>query len=109
MALVIRMRQQGAKNRQTYRVIVTDERVRRDGKYLEKLGWYNPHAKENNTLHLDVPRLQHWLDQGAQVSDSVKALVQRAAPEVIREQKAKAVPARMKARAKLKKKTSHAN
>ena len=45
MALVIRLRQQGRNNRQTYRVVVVDSRYPRDGKYLEMLGWYNPCEK----------------------------------------------------------------
>jgi small subunit ribosomal protein S16 len=45
MALKIRLRQQGRKNRQTYRLVVTDIRNPRDGKYLEMIGWYNPFNK----------------------------------------------------------------
>ncbi len=103
MALVIRMRQQGAKNRQTFRVVVTDERSPRDGKYLEKLGWYNPHAEEEKNLHLDLTRLQYWLDNGAQISDRVKTLVKKTAPDVAKQISAKKVAARARARAKLKK------
>ncbi len=103
MALVIRMRQQGAKNRQTYRVVVTDGRSPRDGKYLEKLGWYNPHAEDAKSLQLDIPRLQYWLDNGAQISDRVKSLVKRTAPEVVHQMSAKKVASRERLRAKLKK------
>ncbi len=103
MALVIRMRQQGAKNRQTFRVVVTDERSPRDGKYVEKLGWYNPHAEEAKNLHLDLTRLQYWLDNGAQISDRVKTLVKKTAPEVALQMSAKKTAARARLRAKLKK------
>jgi len=102
MALIIRMRQQGAKNRQTFRVVVTDERSPRDGKYVEKLGWYDPHAEQEKNLHLDLPRLQYWVDQGAQVSDRVKSLVKRASSDVALQLSAKRVAAREKARAKRK-------
>lgn len=104
MALVIRMRQQGAKNRQTYRVVVTDVRSPRDGKYIEKLGWYNPFAEGEKSLQLNAERLQHWLNMGAQVSESVQSLVQRSAPDVMKQQTAKKVARMEKARVKRKKK-----
>jgi small subunit ribosomal protein S16 len=98
--LIIRLRQQGAKNRQTYRLVVTDERSPLDGKYVEKLGWYNPHAEESRSLQIDAPRMLFWIDQGAQVSDRVKALVKRVAPEVVQHVTAKRVARRAKARIK---------
>ena len=85
MALVIRMRQQGTSSRQRFRIVVTDERNPRDGKYVEKLGWYNPFGENDKNCFLDVPRLQYWVDNGAQVSDRVKSLVNRLAPEVVKE------------------------
>ncbi len=102
MALVIRMRQQGANSRQRFRVVVTDERNPRDGKYVEKLGWYNPFAAEGKNYQLDVPRIQFWIDQGAQISDRVKSLVKKLAPEVVKEMSAKKVAKINKARAKRK-------
>jgi small subunit ribosomal protein S16 len=100
MALVIRMRQQGANSRQRFRVVVTDVRSPRDGKYLEKLGWYNPFGQEGKNLQLDIPRIQFWLDQGAQISDRVKSMVERFSPDVVRGMAAKAVAKREKARLK---------
>lgn len=85
MALIIRMRQQGAASRQRFRLVVTDSKNPRDGKYLEMLGWYNPFGKENENYFIDVPRLQHWVGVGAQVSDRVEDLVKRLAPEVVKE------------------------
>lgn len=82
MALKIRLRQQGRKNGQTYRVVVADERVRRDGKYLEKLGWYLPYLADNN-CSIDGARVSHWLDLGAKMSEQVEALVAKNAPEVL--------------------------
>lgn len=84
MALVIRLRQQGRTNRQTYRVVVADSRYPRDGKYLEMLGWYNPFQAENN-VKIDADRLDHWIKQGAQVSEKVEQLATRAAPEVVKQ------------------------
>ena len=85
MALVIRMRQQGTSSRQRFRIVVTDERNPRDGKYIEKIGWYNPFGANDQNCFLDVPRLQYWVDNGAQVSDRVKSLVNRLSPEVVKE------------------------
>lgn len=85
MALIIRMRQQGANSRQRFRLVVTHSRHPRDGKYLEMIGWYNPFGADNKKTFIDVPRVQFWLAQGAQISDRVKALVKRMAPEVVRE------------------------
>lgn len=100
MALVIRMRQQGANSRQRFRVVLTDIRNPRDGKYIEKLGWYNPFGEEGKNYQLDVPRIQFWIDQGAQVSDRVKSLVKRIAPEVVQQMVAKKVAKTEKARVK---------
>ena len=82
MALKIRLRQQGCKNAQTYRVVIADAKTRRDGKYVEKLGWYLPLLQENN-CSINGERVSHWLDLGAQMSDQVKSLVEKNAPEVL--------------------------
>ncbi len=82
MALKIRLRQQGCKNAQTYRVVIADAKTRRDGKYVEKLGWYLPLLQENN-CSINGERVSHWLDLGAQMSDQVKSLVEKNAPEVM--------------------------
>lgn len=108
MALIIRMRQQGANSRQQFRVIVTDVRSPRDGKYVEKLGWYNPFGKEGKTFQLDIPRIQFWLDQGAQISDRVKSMVLSFAPEVVQALKQKEVAKREKTRIKRRDKAAKA-
>lgn len=103
MALSIRMRQQGRTNRQTYRVVLTDERAPRDGKYLEQLGWYNPiETVPEKQFHLDAARIEFWIKQGALLSDNVKTLMMKSAPEVIRAQTARAVALRAKLREKRK-------
>ena len=84
MALIIRMRQQGANSRQHFRIVVTDVRHPRDGKYIDKLGWYNPFAPNDQNNHIDIDRLQYWIDHGAQISPRVRSLVMRKAPEVIK-------------------------
>lgn len=84
MALKIRLRQQGRRNRPFYRLVVTDMRTRRDGKYHEALGWYDPLAKEDaEQVFLNADRVQHWLDSGAILSDNVRALLKRNAPEIV--------------------------
>ena len=104
MALVIRMRQQGANSRQCFRIVVTDVRHPRDGKYMEKLGWYNPFGPTEKNYFVDLERLQFWVGLGAQISDRVKSLVKAVAPEVVKQMTAKKVAKREKARAKRKKK-----
>lgn len=103
MALKIRLRQQGRNNRAFYRIVLTDVRSPRDGKYVEALGWYNPIGKDpESTLSIKLDRVQHWLGQGAQLTEKAQALVAKAAPNVIREQTEKAVQNRAKERAKRK-------
>ena len=84
MAVKIRLRQQGRANRQTYRLVVCDIRTKRDGKYLEMLGWYDPCLAENNA-HIKEERTHHWLEQGAEMTDEAKALIRRMAPGVIKQ------------------------
>lgn len=84
MAVKIRLRQQGRANRQTYRLVACESRVKRDGKYLENLGWYDPFLKENNAL-VNAERTAHWLGLGAEMSPEAKMLLARVAPHVIKE------------------------
>lgn len=83
MALVIRLRKMGKNNYQTFRLVVLDKRRPRDGKYVEMLGWYNPRVEKNN-MSIKNDRVLYWLEMGAQLSDSARALVKKAAPEVIK-------------------------
>lgn len=85
MALKIRLRSQGATNHVTYRLVVTDSRSPRDGKYLESVGWYNPYAAEiDQKVCLKADRVQHWLDRGAVLSECVESLVKQAAPSIVK-------------------------
>ncbi len=99
MALKIRLRQQGRNNRQTYRVVVTDTRAPRDGKYIEMLGWYQP-AEPANNLFIDAERAGHWLAQGAQLSGQVENLLSQAAPAVLKGHKEKLQAKKLKETAK---------
>ncbi len=74
--VVIRLTRGGSKKRPFYQVIVTDRRNRRDGRFIERVGFYNPVANEKQErIRLDADRLNYWVGQGAQVSDSVTRLV----------------------------------
>ncbi len=74
--VVIRLARGGARNRPYYNVVVADSRFRRDGRFIERLGFYNPVAKEGmEGLRLSLDRIHHWVSQGAQVSDAVARLV----------------------------------
>lgn len=84
MALKIRMRKQGRTNRPFYRIVLTDARSPRDGKYLEVLGWYNPlEARAQKNHHLESERISHWVANGAILTEKVEALVKSVHPEVI--------------------------
>ena len=72
----IRLSRAGAKKRPFYHLVVTDSRNRRDGRYIERLGFFNPLGKESEeSLRVDLDRVDYWLGQGAQPSDRVKHLL----------------------------------
>lgn len=76
----IRLSRTGAKKRPYYHIIATDSRSRRDGRFLERLGYYNPNASGQEVgLKIDLERLKHWRDNGAQVTDRVEGLAKTAA------------------------------
>lgn len=73
--VVIRLSRAGAKKRPFYHVVVTDSRRRRDGNYIESIGYFNPIARGQEVrLHLDVEKLKYWQSVGAQLSDRVTSL-----------------------------------
>ncbi len=76
MAVSIRLRREGAKNRPYYKVVVADSRSPRDGKFIELIGTYDPKKPDHNsTLKLD--RIDHWIARGAQPSDTVRSLIKK--------------------------------
>ena len=76
--VTIRLSRGGAKKKPFYHVVVTDSRNRRDGRYIERLGYFNPMAKGSEQgLVLDIERVDHWVGQGAQTSDRVAQLVKQ--------------------------------
>lgn len=70
----IRMARGGRKNRPVYTIVATDSRSPRDGQFLEKLGQYDPKAKETLKT-VDVDGIKAWISKGAQVSDTVRSLL----------------------------------
>lgn len=77
MAVAIRLRREGNRNSPYYKVVVADKRSPRDGKFIEILGNYDPKkAGTNFTVKLD--RIDHWVKNGAQMSDTVRSMVKKA-------------------------------
>ncbi len=78
----IRLSRGGSKKRPFYHVVAADSRRSRDGRYIERLGFFNPQAKGGEqTLRPDVERVNYWISKGAQPSDRVSALVKKASAE----------------------------
>ena len=79
--VTIRLSRGGAKKKPFYHVVVTDSRNRRDGRYIERVGYYNPVAIEGKevALSIDTDRVDYWLKQGAKASDRVAKLLKQAA------------------------------
>jgi small subunit ribosomal protein S16 len=76
--VVIRLARGGAKKRPFYNIVVADSRSRRDGRFIERVGFYNPIATEKEEgLRLSLDRISYWQERGAQLSDTVAGLVKR--------------------------------
>ena len=76
MAVAIRLRREGALNRPYFKVVVTDTRSPRDGKFIEIVGTYDP-KKAGNNSKLKLDRIEHWISKGAQPSDTVRSLIKK--------------------------------
>ncbi|MBA2778200.1 30S ribosomal protein S16 [Billgrantia kenyensis] len=77
--VTIRLARGGAKKRPFYHLTVTDSRNSRDGRFIERLGFFNPIARgQEERLRVDLDRVTHWQEQGAQMSDRVAELVKEA-------------------------------
>ena len=77
MAVSIRLRREGAKNRPYYKVVVADSRSPRDGKFLEELGTYHP-LKNGDNFNLKLDRAEHWIKNGALPSETVASFIKKA-------------------------------
>jgi small subunit ribosomal protein S16 len=80
MAMKIRLARAGSKKRPFYRIVATDSRMPRDGRFIEKLGTYNPLLPKDSEerVKMDMERVQHWLDQGAQPTDRIARMLEAA-------------------------------
>ena len=80
MAMKIRLARGGSKKRPFYRIVAADSRMPRDGRYIEKLGTYNPLLPKDSEerVKMDLDRVKHWMDQGAQPTDRVSRMLEAA-------------------------------
>src|SRR5699024_3690938 len=80
MAMKIRLARAGSKKRPFYRIVATDSRMPRDGRYLERLGTYNPLLPRDSEdrVKMNVERVQHWLELGAEPSDRIARMLEAA-------------------------------
>ena len=78
----IRLTRGGAKKRPFYHIVVTDSRNKRDGRSIERVGFYNPIAVGNEKrVELNTERVNHWVSQGAQLTDKVRMLVKESSAQ----------------------------
>ena len=80
MAMKIRLARGGSKKRPFYRIVAADSRSPRDGRYLEKLGTYDPLLPRDNEnrIKMDIGRVQHWLERGAEPTDRIARMIEAA-------------------------------
>lgn len=76
MAVSIRLRREGSKNRPYYRIVVADSRSPRDGKFIEIIGTYDP-KKTGQNSSFSVERAEYWISKGARASDTVRSLIKK--------------------------------
>lgn len=80
--VTIRLSRGGSKKRPFYRIVVADSRMRRDGRFIEQIGFFNPIAKgQEERLRVSLDRVEHWKGIGAQISDRVASLVKEASTQ----------------------------
>lgn len=82
--VTIRLSRGGAKKQPFYHLVVTDSRNRRDGRYIERVGFFNPVARGNDTsIRIELDRIDHWIGTGAQMSERVSSIVKTARKQAI--------------------------
>jgi len=81
--VIIRLSRGGAKKRPFYNIVATDSRNRRDGRFIERIGFYNPVAQKGETLRIAQDRLTYWVGTGAQLSPAVARLAKEAAKATV--------------------------
>jgi len=79
--VIIRLARTGVKKRPFYHIVVTDSRNKRDGRYIERIGYFNPIATgQDKKLEIDTGRVDYWVNHGAQTSDRVAKLLKDYVP-----------------------------
>lgn len=78
MSVAIRLKREGTKDRPYYRVVVADSRSRRDGRYIESLGTYDPMKSGDDNFVLDLEKMTEWVGKGAKASETVRSLARKA-------------------------------
>ena len=76
MAVAIRLRREGSKDRPFYRIVVADSRNRRDGRFIEMIGTYDPLKKSENAV-IDLAKAEAWLGKGAKASETVASIIRK--------------------------------
>lgn len=96
MAMKIRLARGGSKKRPFYRIVAADSRMPRDGRFIEKLGTYNPLLPKDSEerVKMDIERIQHWIAQGAQPTDRISRMLEAVGvvPKVERANLKKGIP-----------------
>jgi len=77
MAVAIRLRREGSKDRPFYRIVVADSRKRRDGRFIEMIGTYDPLKKSDNSV-IDLAKADGWIGKGAKPSETVASIIRKA-------------------------------
>jgi small subunit ribosomal protein S16 len=81
MAVTLRLRREGTTKRPYYKIVATDKRNPRDGKFIEIIGSYDPKLTGDN-FTVDLPRIEYWLKNGAEISETVASIVKKARKKV---------------------------
>lgn len=77
LAVKIRLKRMGAKRDASYRIVVSDMRFARDGRFIEEIGWYDP-LRQPARVNIDEDKARSWMDKGAQLSETVRSLFRKA-------------------------------
>ena len=92
--VTIRLARHGAKKNPFYHITVADRRAKRDGRFIERVGFFNPLARgQDEALRVDLERVDHWLAEGAKPSDRVRQLIKQARKQVVAQAEAPAAAA----------------
>ena len=92
--VTIRLARHGAKKNPFYHITVADRRAKRDGRFVERVGFFNPLARgRDEALRVDLERVDHWLAEGAKPSDRVRQLIKRARKQALAQAEASSVAA----------------